>query len=498
MDFFRRYLRHTKGRYANSPFILQDWQANEIIRPIFGTLNERGTRQYRRAYVEIPRKNGKSEIAAGVALKLLLADGEPGGEVYSAACDRSQAAIVYDVAAQMVRNNPLLSKRCRITDSQRNIAVPKTHSKYRVVSADAGRQHGLNPHGVIFDELHTQRNGRLWAAMTTGSGTREQPLIFAITTAGIEDEAPVWVEEREYARQVREGIFQDETFLGIHYAADPKDDFDDPAVWKKANPALGTFLSFESFRDDHRAARRKPQQWNDFLRYRLNVPTQQSERWLNREEWDACAAPIDWDAFRGKPAYLGLDLSTRRDMTALVAAFVGSDGKVYLRPWFWLPEERCWDRLRPWVQSGLITLTPGNTVDFAAVRAKINELKQTYAVQKLAYDPWNAEYLAQELQVDGIEVVEMPYRTGKISMPAKEFESLLGEFRFRHDGNEVLRWQVDVVSVKPDANGNILPEKPNRLKSEKRIDGVVASIMASHVALSLEQQEPEPRILFTI
>lgn len=486
VEFFRRYLRHTKGKYAGSPFILEDWQANEIIRPLFGEVNEDGTRRYRLAYVEIPRKNGKSEMAAGVALKLLTADGEPGAEVYSAASDREQASLVYDVAAQMVRQHPTLRGRCKITDSRKNIAVPKTGSKYRVVSADGGRQHGLNPSGVIFDEVHTQRKRALWDAMTMGSDTRVQPLIFAISTAGVPDDAPVWWELHEYARQVREGIFDDPSLFSIHYGASHNDDFDHPAVWKKANPALGTFLSLDSFRAGWQKARRIPGEWNEWLRYRLNVPTQQADRWLSLPEWDACREPIDWAGLRGRDCYAGLDLSTRRDITALVLAFPGDDG-IRIRPWFWLPADHCPQKLRPWVDAGYITLTPGNTVDYSFVRHQINEIAQEYNLVGLGYDPWNAAQLAQELQGDGLPVVEWRFGIKTMSEPSKEFEARIAERRIIHDGNPVLRWMVDCASLRSDASGGVIPVKPDRLKSEKRIDGVVAAIMAVGQASTQEQ-----------
>lgn len=486
VEFFRRYLRHTKGKYAGSPFILEDWQANEIIRPLFGTVNDDGTRRYRLAYVEIPRKNGKSEVAAGVALKLLTSDGEPGAEVYSAACDREQASLVYDVAAQMVRQHPALRGRCKITDSRKNIAVPKTGSKYRVVSADGGRQHGLNPSGVIFDEVHTQRKRALWDAMTMGSDTRVQPLIFAISTAGVPDDAPVWWELHEYARQVREGIFDDPTLFSIHYGANHDDDFDDPAVWKRANPALGTFLSLDSFRAGWQKARRIPGEWNEWLRYRLNVPTQQADRWLSLPEWDACADRIDPTALRGRECYAGLDLSTRRDITALVLAFPGEDG-IRLRSYFWLPADHCPQKLRPWVDAGHITLTPGNTVDYSFVRHQINEIAKEYNLVGLGHDPWNAAQLAQELQGDGLPVVEWRFGIKTMSEPSKEFEARIAERRIRHDGNPVLRWMVDCASLRSDASGGVIPVKPDRLKSEKRIDGVVAAIMAVGQASTQEQ-----------
>lgn len=493
-QFFSRYLRHTKGKFAGTPFILQPWQAEKIIGPVFGEVNEQGHRRVRLCFVEIPRKNGKSETAAGIALKLTLADNEPSAETYSAAADREQAAIVYDVAAQMVRQHPSLRARCKITDSRRNIAVPKTASRYRVVSADGGRQHGLNPSGVIFDEVHTQRRRALWDAMTMGSDTRVQPLTFAITTAGVPDDAPVWWDLHEYARQVREGIFKDDTFLSVHFGAEVGDDYDDPAVWQKANPALGTFLDFEKFKANWQRAKRIPGEWNEWLRYRLNVPTQQADRWLSIAQWDECGVSVDWASFGTKTCFAGLDLSTRRDVTALVLAFPSSDGRIYYKSHFWLPEVNLPQRLQPWARDRLIELTPGNAVDFAFVRARIAELAKQYRIEAIGFDPWNAAQLATELSGDGMNMIEWRFGLRTMSGPSKEFESAIAEGSLRHDKNPVLRWMADCVSTRSDASGNIIPVKPDRLKSEKRIDGIVAAIIARALAVSAVD-EPMPCIL---
>ncbi|HEU0139607.1 MAG TPA: terminase large subunit [Bryobacteraceae bacterium] len=292
--FFECYLKHTKGRFAGTPFLLPPWQA-KIIRDIFGTLGPDGFRQYRTAYVEIPRKNGKSEIAAGIALKLLLADGEPGAEIYSAAADKNQAGIVFRVAASMVRKSPALRKRCRIIDSSKTIVVPKTESIYRVLSADGPRQHGLNPSGIIFDEVHTQTelgDGSLWEALTTGSDTRRQPLMFAITTAGIPGESPLWEQLNKEAKAVLHDQTADPHFYAVLYAAGEEDDWTSEATWRKANPAIGDFLDIEKVRADCLKAQRNPVYENTFRRLRLNQRTQQETRYIPIAEWDACTVPL--------------------------------------------------------------------------------------------------------------------------------------------------------------------------------------------------------------
>ena len=491
--FFRNYLRHTKGKFAGAPFELHRWQV-EIVRQIFGTVNEDGTRQYRQVLLEIPRKNGKSEIAAGLALKLLLADGEMGAEIYGAAADREQAGAVYNVAESMVLSNPTLSARCRVTSSRKNIAYPKTMSKYRVVSSQGGRQHGLNPSGVIFDEVHVQRNTRLWDALTMGSGTRSQPLIFAPTTAGVPDEAPLWWDLHEYGRQVREGIFVDPTFLSIHYGATDKDDYEDPKVWHRTNPGLGTFLSLKEFNSEFITARQKQgTAWNEWLRYKLNYPTQQADRWLSLQQWDAAAKKIDWDALAGRDCYLGVDLSTRRDITAVVECYPIDDGTVMVRPHFFLPKGELKPRFQPWVESKHIELCRDNSVDYDDILARIKEISQRQNVLQVVFDPWNAHEIGKKCENEGLTVVERRYNTANVTAPAKEFEAAIADGRIVHDGNPVMRWMIDCVSIKSDSNGNILPVKPDRLKSEKRIDGVVAALYGCYPGLlssGVLQSEP--------
>jgi len=277
---------------------------------------------------------------------------------------------------------------------------------------------------------------------------------------------------------VREGVFDDPTFYSVFYGASPDDDFDDPKVWHKANPALGSFLSFEKFEAAWRRAKRIPSEWNEFLRYRLNVPTQQADRWLSLEEWDACGGQLDWASFRGRECVAGIDLSTRRDITALVLAFKLDDDRIALKSHFWLPQANVPTRLEPWVRSGYIETTPGNAVDYAAVRRRLNELGTEYAIQEITFDEWNAQNLATELGNDGFQVSLQRFGLKSMSWPSKEFETSISEKMILHDRNPVLRWMADNVALRTDSSGNICPVKPDRYKSEKRIDGIVAAILA--------------------
>ena len=486
--FIEGYLHHTKGQFAGQPFLLRDWQ-KQHIREIFGRLNDDGSRQIRQVYWEIPKKNGKSQIAAGVALALLYTDREPSAEIYGAAADRDQSAIVFDVAASMVRGNRRLSARSKVIDSSKRIVVPQSGSFYRALSADVAGKHGFNSHGVIFDEIHAQRDRRLWEVLTFGAGdTRRQPLVFGITTAGIPGESPVAEELHEYADQILRGIIPpDPTFYPVIYAAPPEADWTSEEVWRACNPALGDFLNLDSVRAACERAKRLPSEQNSFRRLRLNQWVKQETRFIDMAAWDACATPVDLGAAKDLTWYAGLDLSTKLDVTALVLVAQDGGGAFNILPYFWVPRDNLNDRpnqesvmYRHWADKSLIHLTGGNVVDFAAVRRKINELRDEAGlhIRQIAFDPWGATQMSQQLAEDGFEMVEVGQTFRHLSEPTKELQSSLVEGKVRHGGHPVLRWMADCMTVKSDINSNVRPVKPDRLKSSKRIDGIVAAIMA--------------------
>src|SRR5208282_283692 len=291
VTFFCDYLKHIKGEWARSPakpLIPDPWQIERILDPVFGTLLPNGLRQYRTVYIEIPRKNGKSTIGAGIALKLLCADGEPGGEIYSAAGDKEQARIVFNVASEMVKKSPRLRQKCRVYKTA--IVVEETGSSYKAVSADAFTKHGFNASGIIFDELHTQPNRELWDVLTTSTGSRQQPLTVALTTAGYDRMTICW-EIHQYAMRVLKGEIDDPTFLAVIFAADEKADWKDPAVWAFANPGLGTSVKLDYLKAQCNRAIEIPGYENTFRRLHLNQWTEQATRWLPMDKWDLGAQP---------------------------------------------------------------------------------------------------------------------------------------------------------------------------------------------------------------
>ncbi|MDP3939687.1 MAG: terminase large subunit [Deltaproteobacteria bacterium] len=492
---FFRNLKHTKGRWAGVPFDLLPWQ-EQIVRPLFGTLRDDGTRQYRRVYVEVPKKQGKSELAAGIALYALFADSEPGAECYSAAADRDQASIVFNVAAQMVRQSPALGKRCKIIDSQKRIVVPGTASVYRVLSAEAHTKHGFNVHAVVFDELHAQPDRNLYDVLTEGSGdARTQPIFFFITTAGYDRNSICW-EVHDYARKVRDGVIEDPEFLPAIYAADEKDDWHDEATWRKANPSLGITVSMDAFTAAYKRAAEVPALENTFKRLRLNLWTEQETRWLTMESWDACDGPVDAAGLTGRRCYGGLDLATTTDIAAFVLVFPPEeDGELYkLAPYFWIPEEAMKKRSERdrvpydvWVREKLIEATPGNVIDYGAIMQTIDMAAQQFDIAEVAFDRWGATQISLDLAEQGMTVVPMGQGFASMSAPTKELEKLVLGKQLAHGGNPVLRWMASNVMVEQDAAGNL---KPSKSKSREKIDGIVASVMALDRAVRHEKPKP--------
>jgi phage terminase large subunit-like protein len=478
-EFFEKFLRHAKGEWAGQRFALSEWQQRNIIRPIFGWKRPDGTRKYRKVYVEVPRKNGKSTLGAGIALYLLFSDGEPGAEIYSAAADREQAAIIFDVAKQMVEQDPELRSRCEVF--RRSIAVGRTGSAYHVLSADAPTKHGKNSHGVLFDELHAQPNRELYDVLKTSTGSRRQPLFVMFTTAGYDKTSICW-EEHEYATRLLSGVIQDDTYLPIIFAADQDEDWTDPKVWARANPGLDKSVKIQYLQDECNRAKESPAYQNTFRRLHLNQWTEQATRFLDMAAWDECAGQIDPAEFKGCPCWAGLDLASTIDITAFVLCFANEDGGYTWLPFFWVPEEAIQkrstkDRIQydVWEKMGFIESTPGNVCDYDHIRERIKQMAEVYRIQEIAYDRWNASQLVTQLMNDGATMV--PFGQGYQSMnaPTKELLTLVTGRKLRHGGNPVLRWMASNVAAKQDPADNL---KPDKAKSSEKIDGIVAGIMA--------------------
>lgn len=321
-DFFRECLRHSKGQWAGQPFELLEWQREKIIRPLFGWKRADGTRKYRKGYVEVSKKNGKSTLAAGIILYLLCADQEAGAEIYTAASDKEQAGIIYREAESMVKSSAILSKRLTRITSRKTITYSEKNSYFRALSKETRVAEGLNIHGLVFDELHVQRDRVLWDTLVYGGAARRQPLIFAITTAGEYDPESIGWEMHKYAEDCLSGMIEDDSFFAFIAAADKDDDWQDPQVWKKANPSYGITITPDNFVEAVQEAKNQPAKLNSFLRYRLGIWTAAEERWIDPEKWKECGKlPVDREKLKGRPCWGGLDKSTTEDVSAFVLVF---------------------------------------------------------------------------------------------------------------------------------------------------------------------------------
>lgn len=480
---FIECLCHTKGTWAGKPFELIDWQ-EQIIRDVFGILKPNGYRQFNTAYIEIPKKQGKSELAAAVALLLCCGDGEQRAEVYGCAADRQQASIVFEVAADMVRMCPALSKRVKLLASQKRIIYLPTHSFYQVLSADAYSKHGFNVSGVIFDELHTQPNRKLFDVMTKGSGdARTQPLYFLITTAGT-DTHSICYETHQKALDIIAGRKIDATFYPVIYGAKDTDDWTDVKVWKKANPSLGITVGMDKVEAACESARQNPAEENAFRQLRLNQWVKQAIRWMPMDKWDACAFPVQPDELKGRVCYGGLDLSFTTDITAFVLVFPPQDeaDNYVVLPYFWIPEENVSLRVRRdhvpydvWQKQGFLHTTEGNVVHYGYIEKFIETMGEQYNIREIAFDRWGAVQMVQNLEGMGFTVVPFGQGFKDMSPPTKELMKLVLEKRIAHGGHPVLRWMMDNIYIRTDPAGNI---KADKEKSTEKIDGAIAAIMA--------------------
>ncbi|WP_242883988.1 terminase large subunit [Actinomadura litoris] len=502
MAFFAELLVHTKGRWSRTPFHLERWQERDILRPLFGEVRydeQAGmyVRRYRIAYVSLARKNGKTEIAAGIALYLLVADGEEGAEVYGCALDRDQARLVFDVAARMVRLSPVLSKRLVVKEHAKRIVDESTGSFYEVIAADAGGALGTNPHAVLYDELLTAPNGDLWNALRTGAGARTQSLLLATTTAGNSRDSFCY-SEYERARRVLEDPASTPSRFAyiaeVPQAADPWDE----SLWSQANPALGSFLSLETLRQEAAEAREDPAQENVFRQFRLNQWVSQASRWCPMEVYDACAGE-PWTAdvvpagTRRIKAFAGLDLSAKLDLTSWCLVVPGADGAADIRWRHWLPEaalpalsKATSGAAHIWVRDGWLTVTEGDVIDYQAVYEAIEADARALPLAEIAYDPWSGEPAVQEIGArvgPSVELVPVPQTYAGLSPGMSELMAVMRSRQIRHHGDPVARFCFDAVEVKRAADNPelIKPVKPRRsgvTGQGKRIDAVLTASMA--------------------
>jgi phage terminase large subunit-like protein len=494
--FCEKYVKHHKGEWAGRPLVLAKWQ-RRACRRLFGWRRPDGTRRYRRASWWIPRKNGKSTIAAAIGLYLLACDGEAGAEVYVLAANKEQASIIFDDSRRTVNASPDLA--AELETFQTAIVYPRTFSSFKVLSGAARGKHGKGPSGTLIDELHEFSNRKAFDAMTTGSASRRQPLTFSISTAG-DDINSLCFEEYDHARKLRDGVLEDPHTQALIFEAEAGDDWRKEATWRKANPNLGESVSLEWVRERCNEAIQKPGQEPGFRQFHCNQWVHNVTRWLNMEDWHASSGPRLKPAeilerFKGRVCYGGLDLSKTTDLSALVlvAPNEGAPGCEVLAK-FWCPEESIAKRSRVdrvdyelWVREGWLTPTPGNVVDRRFVLADIVELSKTVKLEEIAYDRWGADWLVQTLQDDhGFTMIDHGQGFVSMAAPTAELERLVVGRLVRHFSNPILRWCISNTVVRVDPAGNM---KPDKGRSTERIDGTVALIEALSRATVVSRAE---------
>ena len=491
---FISQLCHTKSEWAGKPFVLLDWQ-EQIIRDIFGIVDRKdGSRQFRTAFIEIPKKQGKSELAAAVALYLLCADQEFGAEIYGCANDRNQALIVFNVARDMVLLNPHLRSVCDINNTAKRIIYRPTRSHYTAISSVVENKFGLNVHGVIFDELLGQTNRGLYDTMTRGAGVaRKQPLNFVITTAGYDKNSICW-DVHNKALDILEKRKIDGSFYPVVYAAKLNDDWTSEEVWRQVNPSLDVTVSMKNMLLEFNAAKEDPALEMKFRRDFLCQWTNAEVRWIPMDKYDLGNAPIDMEKLKGRECYGGLDLADSDDIAAFVLIFppVENDPNYYVIPHFWIPEEGMHRRVRihhvpydRWVKEGHLNATAGEIIYYDFIEQEINKLGDIYNIRQIGYDAWGATQMVQNLEKMSFEMIKIRQGYFSLSRPSKEFYRLILDRKLRHGGQPVLRWMVENVHIETDAVANIMPSKK---KSREKIDGVVAAVMSLDLAIRQEDK----------
>lgn len=484
LAFFGELLVHTKGDWSGRPFILAKWEREEVVVPLLATVEydagwSRYVRRYRELYLSTGRKNGKTELVAGLVLYLLCADGEEAAEIYGLALDKDQASLAYGAAARMVALSPLLRRRLRVLRGAGRITYDATASFFAITAGDALGALGVGPHAAYIDELLSQPSRDLYDALRTGFGTRAQPLMMLVTTAD-NDPSGFAASERSWSERVAEEPELDHARLVVLHAAPADADWTAEATWAMANPALGDYLDPRILRAECAKAVANPAAERSFRQYRLNQQSQQAGRALDLARWDE-AERITRE-LRAQTCYAGLDLASTIDLASYCLDFPdGTGGHDILwrtfAPATALPglDRRTGGKATTWAEAGLLTITSGDVIDYEAIKVALRKDAELFDLQEVAYDRWGATQLSTELLEEGFPLIQAGQGFSTMSGPTKEFLRLVASARYRHGGNPVARWQAGNLIVRTDPAGNI---KPDKAKSADKIDGIVAGIMA--------------------
>lgn len=496
---FIQLLPHAKGKWAAARelIVLQPWQ-QFIFCSVFGWVDKKTRlRRFRRVYCEVPRKNGKSVVAAGLGLYMFCMDGEYGAEVYCGATTERQAWEVFTPARQMLKRTPELLEAFGILIAAKNLAIIEDNSKFEPLIGDPGD--GQSPSCAIVDEFHEHDSSALYDTMLTGMGAREQPLMFAITTAGFNIAGPCYIQRGQAIDMLNAtdgiGNLDDDELFAIIYTIDEEDDWKDPKSLIKANPNYGISVSAEFLQARLANAIRYPSQQNAFQTKHLNIWVSAKSAWLNLSDWQACGDPsLRLEDFYGRECYAGVDLASKSDITALVLVFRDKDPDTGKDVWTvfcrsYLPEgaiERAGqnkDAYEAWANAGQLIITDGEETDFDVIRDDLRDLAELVQIKEIAYDKWRATQLAHQLEKDGATTVEVGGGISTMNPAMREVEAALLSRRFRHSGDPVLTWMAGNV-VTREYKGCLVPMKADEGKANmKKIDGMVATLMAVYRAI---------------
>ena len=477
---FIERLPHVKGPLAGEPIQLEPWQAF-ILTTVFGWVKSNGTRRFRRSYIEVPRGNAKSTLSSAVALYMLAADREGGAEVYSLATTRDQARIVFGDAQTMARRSPGFRRRFSVEVGAHNMHVLASGSKFEALSAEGSTLDGLNIHFGCVDELHAHKTRTVYDVVETGTGKRDNSLLWVITTAG-SNRAGICYEVRTFVTKLLDGVFEDDSQFGIIYGLDDGDDWTAESALIKANPNWDISVKPEVLLPLQAKAMQLPSAVNNFKTKHLNEWVNADTAWMDMRAWDACAdSTLDIEAFIGQPCWIGLDLASKTDIAALVLVFPHPEiadayavfGKYYL------PEDTVSSagnsQYEGWMRTGRLTVTPGNVIDFGWIEADLLEMASRFEVQAVAFDPFQATQLSTRMLSEGLPMIEVRPTVLNFSEPMKTLEALVLQKKLAHDSDPVLTWMASNVVAHMDVKDNIYPRKE---RAENKIDGIVALIMA--------------------
>jgi phage terminase large subunit-like protein len=518
-NFFEGLLKHTADEYWGKPFKLAPWE-EDALQHIFGWHNDDGTWLTSMAYLEVPKKAGKTEWAAGCVLMALTLAEHPGCQVYGAAAALKQARNVYRAACKMVEQSQLIGRRLRIMrGTDRIVKRSDPDSFYAAIAADGDFSDGFNPYFTVADELHrwrTRKQMENWDVISLSGITRRQSMTLAITTAGVQSESPLAWRLHEKTEKAAKGVVSDPRFYGRIYGAQPGDDPADERTWIKAHPSLkenGGFLDISKLREEYETALSDPEGIRAFKRYFLNIWDEKANRAIDILQWDACQNEGDWVAagliprppedivrplshdlmarFVDRPCWLGVDVSFTTDMSAVTAVFPpeNEDGDWDVLPFFWMPAATIRKReiqdgmpYRTWAEQGFLELCEGNVIDNREIRERIKWCTRVFSVHEICFDRYNTREMSTDLAEEGHACIEIP-QLYNLSEPTKKFLRLVATGKLKHGGNPILKWNAHSLSTKPDGNDNIRPVKPDRERDKARIDGIAAAITAMSRAI---------------